>query len=100
MKLQMESKKKFQSTQIKLKINKFKSQKEKKTRKTELNARKSHDPTMKKEPNGNGSLLNTPSETHNEKSAGELNPIFIQSLLKESKLKVIFFIDFFQSTIF
>ena len=95
MKLQMETKKQFQNPQIKLKINKFKSQKEKKNKKTELNVRKSHDPSMKMELNGNGSLLNTPAEASNEKSAGELNPIFIQSLLKESKLKVIYLIRFF-----
>lgn len=92
MKLQMETKKQFQNPQLKLKINKYKSQKEKKTKKTELNARKSHDPTVKMETSRTGaSLLNTSTETTtNDKSAGELNPIFIQSLLKESKLKVNF----------
>ena len=82
MKLQMESKKQFQNHQIKLKMNKFKSQKEKRTRKSELSSRKSLDPTIK---SVEGTKTSSNGEHNN--TIGELNPIFIQTLLKESKIK-------------
>lgn len=91
MKLQMETKKQFSNPTLKLKLNnKFKSQKERKHKKSELNARKSHDPTKVDTRNTslNLSTDNTASADKSDKSAAELNPIFIQSLLKESKLKV------------
>ena len=58
---------------------KIKHHKEKKSKKHSSGTGKSH---SKKDPNG------LPLSTETNEKATELNPIFIQSLLKESKLKV------------